>query len=36
MVCASVLHVFNISPAVDADGKSIPLEAKFTKDSVTS
>ena len=31
IVCASILLVFNITPELDARGKPMPLEPKFTK-----
>ncbi|KAI0742050.1 CyP450 monooxygenase [Daedaleopsis nitida] len=36
MMCASILHIFSITPAKGEDGKPISLEAKFTTHLITS
>ncbi|KAI0793615.1 CyP450 monooxygenase [Fomes fomentarius] len=36
IICSSILHVFEISPPVAADGTLKPLEAKFSDDLITS
>ena len=36
IVCASILLVFNITPELDARGKPMPLEPKFTKHLASS
>ncbi|KAH9937831.1 CyP450 monooxygenase [Epithele typhae] len=35
-VMASLLHVFNLAPPVDGDGRPVPLEPKFTPDLLSS
>lgn len=36
IMCASILHVFKISPPLDEDGRPKPLRAEFTDDMITS